>query len=156
VVERAAGGTRVRLVGSSLGGYLAALYAARHPEMVDRLVLLAPAFGLAERWPAMVGAEGMERWKSTGKLSVFHYGEQRYRDLGLAMLEDSRRWEGRPAFAQPALIFHGVKDDVVSIEGSREFAKGRANVRLIELDSDHELLNVLPDIWEQSRDLLLG
>src|SRR5258708_31004006 len=31
------------LMGSSLGGYLAALYAADHPKLVDRLILMAPA-----------------------------------------------------------------------------------------------------------------
>jgi hypothetical protein len=48
VIERAAAGDPVALMGSSLGGYLAALYAARHPE-VTRVVLLAPAFGFARR-----------------------------------------------------------------------------------------------------------
>ena len=47
VIERAAAGDPVALMGSSLGGYLAALYAARHPE-VSRVVLLAPAFGFAQ------------------------------------------------------------------------------------------------------------
>lgn len=32
-----------RMVGSSFGGLMAAMYAARHPERVERLVLLAPA-----------------------------------------------------------------------------------------------------------------
>ncbi len=35
---------RVSLVGWSLGGHRAGLYAAQHPEMVDRLVLLAPNY----------------------------------------------------------------------------------------------------------------
>jgi pimeloyl-ACP methyl ester carboxylesterase len=43
VIERAVAGKPAILMGSSLGGYLAALYAARHPE-IERLVLLAPAF----------------------------------------------------------------------------------------------------------------
>ena len=42
VMERAIGGDPATLIGSSMGGYLAALYAARHPE-VEKLVLLAPA-----------------------------------------------------------------------------------------------------------------
>lgn len=33
VVERLVGGCPVVLLGSSMGGYLAALYAARHPEV---------------------------------------------------------------------------------------------------------------------------
>lgn len=36
------------LIGSSLGGLMAALFAARHPTQVHRLVLLAPALHLPE------------------------------------------------------------------------------------------------------------
>jgi uncharacterized protein len=46
VVSRLCSGQPASLIGSSMGGYLAALYAARHPE-VERLVLLAPAFSFA-------------------------------------------------------------------------------------------------------------
>src|ERR1035437_5050357 len=49
VIETAAAGEPVALMGSSMGGYLAAIYAARHPE-VSHVVLLAPAFGFARRW----------------------------------------------------------------------------------------------------------
>src|ERR1019366_915967 len=55
VIERAAAGEPVALMGSSLGGYLAAIYAARHPE-VSHVVLLAPAFGFARRWAERIGA----------------------------------------------------------------------------------------------------
>ena len=43
VIDRVVDGQPAILMGSSLGGYLAALYAGRHPE-IERLVLLAPAF----------------------------------------------------------------------------------------------------------------
>src|SRR3712207_248123 len=43
VIERTARGDPVVLMGSSLGGYLAALYASSHPE-VTKLILMAPAF----------------------------------------------------------------------------------------------------------------
>src|SRR6202030_3969199 len=49
VIEEAAAGEPVSLIGSSMGGYLAALYASRHRE-VSRVVLLAPAFAFARRW----------------------------------------------------------------------------------------------------------
>src|SRR6266567_609904 len=42
-------GSGIALIGSSMGGYLAALHAASHDE-VARLVLLAPAFDFARRW----------------------------------------------------------------------------------------------------------
>ena len=49
VVDQAVHCERVILMGSSLGGYLAALYASRHAN-VERLVLLAPAFEFPARW----------------------------------------------------------------------------------------------------------
>ena len=62
VIERTLRGDPACLVGSSLGGYLAALYASRHPE-VDRLVLLAPAFGFSSRWNELTGPERMRAWR---------------------------------------------------------------------------------------------
>src|ERR1700691_4425053 len=73
VVERLCGDEPVALIGSSMGGYLAALYAARHPE-VKKLVLLAPAFSFASRWPEELGESKMEEWRRSGTLEVFHYG----------------------------------------------------------------------------------
>ena len=76
VIERASGGEPVTLMGSSMGGYLAALYAARHAE-VDRLVLMAPAFCFLKRWTETLGPAAMEKWRNGGSLDVFHYGEGR-------------------------------------------------------------------------------
>jgi pimeloyl-ACP methyl ester carboxylesterase len=155
VLGEVAGSETVALVGSSMGGYVASLFAARKPERVDRLVLLAPAFGFAQRWPTVVGEAGMKIWLDTGKLPVFHYAEGRMRDLGIAMYEDSRKWEAEPGFKQPALIFHGLNDAVVPVQASRAFVAKHANARLTEMDSDHELTDVLPAIWEGCRDFLL-
>ncbi|HXB66720.1 MAG TPA: YqiA/YcfP family alpha/beta fold hydrolase [Candidatus Acidoferrales bacterium] len=132
----------VALMGSSLGGYLAALYAARHPEVV-RLVLLAPAFGFARRWPERLGAEQVAQWQSAGAMEVFHYGENRTRSLSYALLEDAARYEDYPDFHQPALLFHGAGDDVVPVRYSREFSATHPNATLEVLDSGHDLLNVL-------------
>src|SRR3982751_6095740 len=56
VIERAARGEAVSLIGSSLGGYLAALYAHKHPE-VEKVVLLAPGFRFPELWANELGPE---------------------------------------------------------------------------------------------------
>jgi pimeloyl-ACP methyl ester carboxylesterase len=156
VVEEMAREGPAVLIGSSMGGFLAALYAAQNPRQVERLVLLAPAFGFAARWPAVVGEVGMQEWLSTGRLPVFHYAEGRTMELGLAMYHDSQRWEAEPDFRQPALIFHGVNDTVVPVKASRAFAAGHANARLFEMQSDHELTDVLPQIWESCREFLLN
>lgn len=145
VIQEIAGDRPIALVGSSLGGYLAALYAARHPS-VERLVLLAPAFGFARRWTERLGAAGVEQWRRTGWIEVFHYGEHRNCRLGHQFLEDAARYEPAPDFRQPALIFHGIHDDVVPHSASEAFARTHPNARLELLDSGHELLDVLDRI----------
>ena len=142
VIDRAVSGEPVALMGSSLGGYLAALYAARHPN-VTRAVLLAPAFGFARRWPERLGPAALAAWRHTGAIEVFHYAENRNRRLGYQLLADGERFEDYPDFTQPALIFHGSNDDAVPVRYSREFAASHPNALLEVLDSGHDLLNVL-------------
>jgi len=142
VIAGAAAGEPVTLIGSSMGGYLAALYAARRAETA-RVVLMAPAFGFVRRWRERLGEAAVEEWKRTGALEVFHYGEERTCKLGYGLLKDGERYEVYPEVTQPCLIFHGVHDDVVPAQYSRDFAAGRSNVRLELVDSGHDLLNVL-------------
>ena len=142
VLDRAARNEPVALVGSSMGGYLASLYAARHPE-VTRLVLLAPAFRFAERWRERVGDAGLEVWRRTGSVEVYHYADHRMRRLAFDLFPDSQQYEPFPDFRQPALIFHGAHDDVVPPAYSEQFAAAHPNVRLELLDAGHDLLNVL-------------
>src|SRR4051812_24066806 len=53
--KQLADGEELVLMGSSLGGYLAALYAERNPKSVDRLILIAPAFQFYRRWRERLG-----------------------------------------------------------------------------------------------------
>jgi pimeloyl-ACP methyl ester carboxylesterase len=152
VIESIAGGEDVRLIGSSMGGYLAALYAARHPE-VTQLVLLAPAFGFARRWRSTLGPEKVEEWRRTGRLPVYHYGEKTERRVGYSLLEDAERYEDYPDVSQPVLIFHGAHDDVVPVEYSQRFAELHRQAILRVMDSDHQLLNVLEEMWKEIRGL---
>ena len=150
-----AAGDPVALIGSSMGGYLAALYAARHSE-VERLVLLAPAFGFARRWAAYLGAAVVEQWRRNGTMDVFHYADNRSRRLGYQLMADAERYEDYPDFKQPALIFHGAHDDVVPVRYSEEFAATHANARLEVLNSGHELLDVLDYMAPQIAAFVLG
>ena len=142
VLDRAVRGQPVSLIGSSLGGYLAALYAARHPS-IARLVLLAPAFGFPTRWPQRLGPAQTAEWRRTGWMDVFHYALGHTVPLSSHLLDDGAQYEDFPAFTQPALIFHGSHDDVVPAAYSREFAASHPNAHLEILDSTHELTNVL-------------
>jgi alpha-beta hydrolase superfamily lysophospholipase len=142
VIDRAVAGGPVALVGSSLGGYLAALYAAGHPN-VERIVLLAPAFGFAIRWPERLGRAAVAAWRRTGMIDVFHYADNCHRKVGYQLLADAQRFEAYPDFAQPALIFHGTHDHTVPVRYSEEFAAHHSNATLESLDAGHDLLNVL-------------
>jgi pimeloyl-ACP methyl ester carboxylesterase len=153
VVEEAAGDEPVVLIGSSLGGYLAALYAARHAS-VERLVLMAPAFCFPKRWAETMGVDKIATWKRTGILPVFHYGEGRNRNLSFDLMNDAEGYEAYPDFQQPALIFHGVRDTVVPSCLSEHFAAGHPNAKLHLVDSDHELVDVLDLMWNGMREFL--
>lgn len=137
ILENLLRGEPARLIGSSMGGYLAGLYAAAHPE-ISRMVLLAPALGFAPRW------------KEKTSLEVFHHGTGTMRRVHYGLIEDALRYPPVPQFSQPALIFHGRHDDVVPVENSRVFTASHANAKLVELESDHELLDVLDEIVAQA------
>lgn len=156
VVDQAVAGQPTILFGSSLGGYLAALYGARHPN-IEKLVLLAPALQFPSRWRRRYPEEELEAWRRNGSVSVYHYGYQREVPLSYRLMEDSKTYEDEPEFTQPALVLHGTRDFVVPASISKVFAARHPNVTLRLFDSGHELTDVLEDLWEETaRFLELG
>lgn len=149
ILSREANGEPAVLMGSSMGGYLAALYASRHPE-VEKLVLLAPAFGFQDRLPSMIGPEKYRAWEETGELEVFHYGDNANRKLGWQLAADAQRWEPAPHCTQPTLLFHGANDLTVPISASEAYAAGRPNVTIQAFDAGHELTGVIDEMWERT------
>ena len=141
------------MMGSSMGGYLTALYAARHPE-VERLVLLAPAFCMARRWRETWGAERIEQWRARGYDEIFHYAQNREARIGYGLIEDAAHYEDYPVVAQPTLVFHGRQDPVVPVEFAREFTQRTPGARLMEFESGHELTDCLEPMWEQTKAFL--
>ena len=68
---------------------------------------------------------------------------------------DALRYAPFPALNTPALIFHGLDDDVVPATLSEHFAALHPAVQLLILDSDHELLNVLDLVIAEAMAFLL-
>lgn len=155
VIEELLSDDLALLIGSSLGGYLAALYAQRYPS-VSRLVLLAPAFRFHQLWMERITPEQLAAWKTNDSLPVFHYGTGREEPLGYRFIEDASAYELLPPFRQPAMIFHGTEDTVVPINYSAEFVQTHPNAQLVRLASGHELTDVLDEIWRDVQDFLLG
>jgi hypothetical protein len=135
------------LIGSSLGGTLAILAAARFADRVDRVVLFAPAVMFAKPGHHLLPPQRIEEWRRTGTLQFFHYAYGEERPLDFAFYEDSLRHDALDAsFGQPALVFQGLRDASVDYRTVEEFARTRPNVALTLLDDDHQLTASLPRI----------
>jgi pimeloyl-ACP methyl ester carboxylesterase len=141
------------LIGSSLGGYLAALYASRHPS-VRRILLLAPAFDFYQLWANELGPERLSQWRESGTLPVFHYGEGHDVPLRFDFISDAQKYEPFSNVPQPALIFHGTSDNVVPVQTSVRFVDAHPNATLVTVRSGHELTDALDEIWLKAQDFL--
>jgi pimeloyl-ACP methyl ester carboxylesterase len=143
------------LIGSSLGGTLAVLAAARFADRIDRLVLLAPAVMFAKPGHHLLPVERIEEWRHRGALPFFHYAFNEERLLDFAFYEDSLRYDAFTAvFSQPTLIFQGLEDQSVDSRTVERFASSRPNTTLSLLEDDHQLLTSLPRIWRDVRAFL--
>lgn len=146
VSARIAQEERVVLIGSSLGG-LTAAWVAQESLMVERLVLLAPAFGFPDCW---LTAGELEEWRRLGDRLIYHYGQGRSLPLRYHFVEDARTWlPHRLTRPVPTTIIHGRQDEVIPIQSSRDYAKTRSWVELIEVDSDHALGQLHPRVWQE-------
>ncbi|NVB79072.1 MAG: alpha/beta fold hydrolase [Kofleriaceae bacterium] len=149
-------GTRHRtvLIGSSLGGLTAARVAALD-ERVTAVVLLAPAFQLADRWREALGEAAWNEWYTTGWREVDDYTTGAKSRVDFGFVQDVERVDvGYPDVTVPTLVMHGVHDDVVPIERSRKFVAHRPNARLIELPDGHELVASLPTLLAETEAFL--
>ena len=137
------------LMGSSLGGTLAVLAAARFRDRVNRLVLMAPAVMFAKPGHHLLPPDRIRSWRERGALPFFHYAYGEERPLDVAFYEDSLRYDAFGAsFDQPTLVFQGRRDVSVPVETVEAFAAARTNVDLMLLDDDHQLTASLPVMWQ--------
>jgi len=140
------------LIGSSLGGTLAILGAARFAARIDRLVLLAPAVMFAKPGHHLLPPERIDEWRRRSALPFFHYADRAERELSFAFYEDSLHYDAfSTSFQQPAMIFQGIHDASVDYRTVEAFAKTRSNVTLSLLDDDHQLIASLPRMWSDIR-----
>ena len=134
------------LIGSSMGGYLASLIAQTR-ESVQALFLMAPGFNFLNRW-----RKKLDISKSTDELiPVFHYRYNKEVRLNTYLFRDAETWESLPLDRKiPTFIVHGLHDETIDIEESRNFVREKSFCLLKELDSDHGLLSCIDSIIEDS------
>ncbi len=137
------------IIGSSFGGLTATWLAQRNPS-IERLILLAPAFEFLLHVLPMLGEEKLKQWQIERDLSVYHYGEKRDIVINYGFIEDLKQYPDQQLQRHlPTLILHGKQDEIIPIQASRNYAAQHPGVKLIELESDHALGDVLPEIWQE-------
>jgi pimeloyl-ACP methyl ester carboxylesterase len=132
-----------------MGGYLALLAAAEEPR-IQRLMVMAPAIDMRARWAVRYGAEKLAAWKAAGAAPTFHhaYGEERL--IGYGLYEDLERYDPAPSARVPTLAFMGRRDDTVAPAAVESWASRNPSVRLLWLDSGHELVDQLETMWTET------
>jgi pimeloyl-ACP methyl ester carboxylesterase len=139
-------------MGSSLGGYLAAVAASRDPS-VQRLVLLAPAFRLAGRWREAMGPEALADWKRDG-FETFHHAAGRNRRIGYPFLEGADQLPAFPQVSVPTLCIAAARDTLVLLSDVERFVAQTPQARLLVLDDTHDLTASIDRIWDEARAFL--
>ncbi len=130
------------IMGSSYGGLAIANASARFQDRSLRMVLMAPAFGLAENFRRIAGEAGVREWEETGSRAYFHHGFGHEVQFGWDFITsaDEMSW---PSLHHPTVIIHGRSDDIVPIESSRKVATSNGLVELIEVEDGHRLAESL-------------
>jgi uncharacterized protein len=132
---------RIGLVGSSFGGLVAILTAARRSDIAC-LALKCPVVDFAEELRLTLGPDELPRWQATDMIPNVMGGPDRVR-LRYDFYEDSlRQIAYRPAeqITVPTLIVQGEQDECVPLHQSRRLHEALTGPkRLILLpDADHQ------------------
>ena len=144
---------RATVVGNSMGGWIALDFAATHPEMVDKLVLV-DASGLAGRIPVdILAPSSIAAWK-TLLASVFYDKKivtddaarqaftDRLRNNDGYTIERALAGFARPQFEDerlksihaPTLVVWGRNDGLVPVEDANKFGRGIPGARVVVIE----------------------
>lgn len=158
------------LIGSSLGGFVAVHAAARrgpgaglgtqrrgsgqNPQTsapIASLILLAPAFEFGRNRIRQLGSGGVDRWKTTDRLEVFHHAHGETREVHYELYVDAQRYDAFSLKLEvPIVIIYGTRDESVEPASIERWARGRLDVRLVPVDDGHQLTNSLDVIWQET------
>jgi pimeloyl-ACP methyl ester carboxylesterase len=137
----ARGYDRIGLVGSSFGGLVAVLTAARRSDIAC-LALKCPVVDFAEELRLTLGSDELSRWHTTGTIPNIMGGPDRVR-LRYEFYEDSlRQIAYGPAehITAPTLIVQGEQDECVPLHQSRRLYDSLRGLKKLILlpDADHQ------------------
>ena len=124
-------------------------------EAVGRLVLLAPALDFGGNRLRQLGEYGIDEWRRSGRLRVFHYARNEPRDVGFALYEDAARYDAfEVRLSVPTLVFQGTRDASVDPKMVERWASLQPRVTLRLLDDEHQLTESIETIWPETERFL--
>jgi uncharacterized protein len=128
---------KIGVLGSSMGGTVALLFAAEEPDIAALVAIAAPVH--PEAFPRRIlNPEQLQRWRERG--FTFYNGQR----LNLTLLEDLETinvLQAARKIACPVLIIHGDADEVVPVEEAHELnacLSGRKKLMIMK-GADHRL-----------------
>lgn len=125
-----------------MGGLVSTIVTQRQPKLIHSLLLLAPAFEPIQRWSSKID---VKHWKTHGSLNYFNPTTQREEPVDYEFFHDFQNHPSYPLVTTcPITIIHGLHDDIVPIETSREYMQrlrplNQHRTLMIEVDDDHNL-----------------
>ena len=125
VISTLTDGSPLTIVGNSLGGWIAWLMAQEFP-VVEKLVLIAPAFNMMGLRAKSIAPERQHEWHSAGWMPWDD--EPAHRDFPLAwkwVEESEAYWNRSFDRLRPVstAILHGQQDSVILPQGSSQFVE---------------------------------
>ncbi len=126
---------------TSFGGYLLLKYHAREPEVFDRIILRSPALDMPEVVRHFMDDETYKAWEKGGTVD---FGLERPLPLTIEFLRELRRHGaalGSIADSERFMIIQGDKDDVVSPDLARRFARQNGIAICMVEGADHRYKN---------------
>ena len=120
--------SRLMLMGCSQGGFVSALVAARHPEMVEKLVLFYPALSIPD--DARKGEMLMAKFDPKNIPAVFRCGFMKLGRQYVTDVNEMDAFQVISAYEGPVLLLHGTKDTAVDVSNSVKAAEYYKNVQL--------------------------
>lgn len=148
-LDRFAQSPPYHLVASSLGAQISVEYAARHPDKVDKLVLLCPSgFGSVERFPVIEGArhknyQGLvestffDHRRASPRIVKYYEEKFASKPWRRALFETVRGTKSHSVrdkltlFDRPALVICGREDRIVDPHEVHEAVKDIPNYRFV-------------------------
>ncbi|MBI5726096.1 MAG: alpha/beta fold hydrolase [Planctomycetes bacterium] len=140
---------KVVLMGGSMGGTSALIFASRHPAKLDAAMALCPATDMAELFRDLAVSENPDLRKLADDWSQSYGGTPE--QAPAVYRERSSRYNADKLAGLPLVIVHGSADSVISVRHSRllveELKKRYARLLYHEIDGgDHDSPVVKADI----------